>query len=76
MIPEIHAVKAVYEASTFDPKVAIQTSQPISYKCYACSFEGSLEQSVEHIVHNQFRVEDPKPRPVMIKKKEHKRGRR
>lgn len=66
MIPDIHAVKAIYDAATFNPSVAIQTSEPLYYKCYVCTFEGSLEQGVEHVVSNQFKVEEPKPKPVTL----------
>lgn len=67
MLPEIHAVKAVYDAATFDPNVAIQTSQPLSYQCYVCPFEGTLEQSVEHIVQNQFKVVPPPDKKPELK---------
>lgn len=66
MITEIHAVKAVYDSTTFNPNVAIQTSQPLYYDCYVCPFQGTLEQSVEHIVKNQFKVEPPVQKPVTI----------
>ncbi len=54
----IHAVKAVYNATTFDPNVMIQKDQPIEYRCVSCSFRGNLEASVEHAVKNQFVVKD------------------
>lgn len=66
MIQEIHAVKAIYDAATFNPDVAIQTSQPLYYSCYVCSFQGSLEEGVEHIVQNQFKVEPPVQKPVTL----------
>lgn len=58
--PLIHAVEAQYSAETFDPNVLIQTEQPISYKCLKCTFNGTLEQAVEHTVTNQFEVKPPK----------------
>ena len=58
--PYIHAVKAVYDSVGFKPDVLIQTSEPLHYKCTACSFSGNLEQGVEHVVTNQFIVTEPK----------------
>ena len=55
----MHAVKAIYQAATFNPNVAIQTSQPIRYDCMECPFSGNLEQGVEHVVTNQFIVRTP-----------------
>lgn len=54
----IHAVKAVYNAATFNPSVMIQKDQPIEYRCVSCSFRGNLGASVEHAVTNQFVVKD------------------
>ena len=57
---DIHAVKAIYDATTFNPSVVAQTSEPLEYHCVVCSFKGNLEQGVEHVVKNQFIVRPPK----------------